>query len=80
VIANHREELQMAASSANLNRPNIQPHAPGAPWSVQSAAAYLGISERHLIYLCDAETIRSFRIGRRRLIADAELRRIAEGG
>ena len=52
----------------------------GAPWSVRDAAKFLGISERHLIRLIEDAKVGSFLLGRRRLIADAEVRRVAEGG
>jgi excisionase family DNA binding protein len=68
----------MAATSATLNPRDFQ-HPAGAPWSLQAAAAFLGVSQRHLTRVCDENEIKSFRVGRRRLIADAELRRVAEG-
>lgn len=52
----------------------------GAPWSIRDAAEYLGVSDRHLIRLIDDGKVKSFKLGRRRLIADSELRRISEGG
>ena len=55
-------------------------HPAGAPWSIQEAAAYLAISTRHLHRLLDAGRVRSVRIGRRVLIPDAELKRLAEHG
>ena len=54
-------------------------HQPGAPWSVRDAAKFLGLSERHLIRLIDDGKVESFLLGRRRLISDSELRRIASG-
>lgn len=68
----------MSAATATL--PAVpQQHPLGAPWSLQDAAVYLSISERHLTRLCDDETIRSFRLGRRRFLSDAEVQRIAAG-
>jgi len=52
----------------------------GAPWLVTEAAAFLRISPRHLWRLIDAGDVRSIRIGRRVLIADIEVRRLATGG
>ncbi|WP_020470482.1 excisionase family DNA-binding protein [Zavarzinella formosa] len=66
-------------SAVTQGQPTSQ-HQPGSPWSVRDAAKYLGISERHLIRLIDDSKVSSFMLGRRRLIADAELHRVAEGG
>ena len=60
--------------------PKASERLPGAPWSVRDAAKFLGISERHLIRLIEDAKVGSFLLGRRRLIADAEVRRVAEGG
>lgn len=53
---------------------------PGKPWDVSEAAEYLRVSTRHLRRLIDAEQVRVIRIGRRVLLADAEVRRIAAEG
>ena len=53
---------------------------PGAPWGILDAARFLGVSERHLVRLIHDGEVVSFQLGRRRLIADAEVRRVAEGG
>jgi hypothetical protein len=53
---------------------------PGAPWSLRDASEYLQVSPRHLARLVASEAIKSFKIGRRVFIADAELRRVAEHG
>lgn len=53
---------------------------PGAPWSIDDAARHLGISDRHLRRLCDENRVKTILLGRRRLIADAELTRIANEG
>ena len=52
----------------------------GGPWSIPDAAEFLGVSERHLYRLLDANKVRSVRIGRRRLIPDAEVQRLAANG
>jgi excisionase family DNA binding protein len=52
----------------------------GAPWPIPDAAGYLAVSTRHLIRLIDAGKVRSIRLGRRVLIPDAEVRRIAAEG
>ena len=49
----------------------------GGPWSIPDAAEFLGVSERHLYRQLDANKVRSVRIGRRRLIPDAEVQRLA---
>ena len=61
--------------------PRPQPTRPdGAPWAIPDAAAFLGVSARHLLRLLDAEKVRSVRLGRRRLIPDDEVRRLARQG
>jgi len=59
---------------------NTPPRPPGAPWPIPEAARFLTISERHLYRLIDANKVRSLRIGRRRLIPDAEVQRLAHEG
>ncbi|VTR92841.1 dna binding excisionase family domain protein : Uncultured bacterium genome assembly Metasoil_fosmids_resub OS=uncultured bacterium PE=4 SV=1: HTH_17 [Gemmata massiliana] len=54
--------------------------APGSPWPIAEAATYLSISARHLHRLLDANKVRSVRLGRRRLIPDAEVQRLARDG
>jgi hypothetical protein len=68
----------MSAPSESFSRATPH-HAEGAPWNFQDAARYLGISERHLANLADRKEVATFRLGRRRFVADAELRRLAEG-
>lgn len=53
---------------------------PGGPWSIPDAARFLTVSERHLYRLLDANKVRSVRLGRRRLIPDAEVQRLAGHG
>jgi excisionase family DNA binding protein len=53
---------------------------PGSPWSIQDAAQFLTVSARHLHRLLDAGKVRSVRLGRRRLISDAEVQRLAREG
>ncbi|MDB5311553.1 MAG: Helix-turn-helix domain protein [Gemmataceae bacterium] len=53
---------------------------PGSPWPIPDAAAFLSISERHLHRLLDANKVKSVRLGRRRLIPDAEVQRLARDG
>ena len=55
-------------------------HMAGSPWSILDGARYLNISERHLTRLIDEGKVASFKLGRRRFITDAEIRRVAEGG
>jgi len=56
------------------------PRPAGAPWSIPAAAAFLCISPRHLSRLLDAGKVKSVRLGRRRLIPDAEVQRLAREG
>ncbi|VTR95489.1 dna binding excisionase family domain protein : Uncultured bacterium genome assembly Metasoil_fosmids_resub OS=uncultured bacterium PE=4 SV=1 [Gemmata massiliana] len=53
---------------------------PRSPWPLDAAAAYLQISARHLHRLLGANKVRSVRLGRRRLIPDAEVQRLARDG
>ena len=55
-------------------------HRPGAPWAVADAALFLTISTRHVRRLIDAGRIRAVRVGRRVLVPDAEVRRVADRG
>jgi hypothetical protein len=52
----------------------------GAPWSLRDAAHFWGVSERHVAGLAAAGKIKTIRIGCRRLVPDAEVRRVAEEG
>lgn len=62
------------------NAPNPSPRTPGSPWPIADAATFLSISERHLHRLLDAGKVKSVRLGRRRLIPDAEVQRLAREG
>ena len=53
---------------------------PGQPWSIDDASRHLGISDRHLRRLCDLGRVKTIAYGRRRMIPDAELQRIANEG
>ncbi len=53
---------------------------PGAPWPLPEAGAFLSVSTRHLIRLIDASKVKSIQIGRRRLIPDSEVQRLAREG
>ncbi len=55
-------------------------HQPGAPWPLREAAPFLAISVRHLHRLADANLVRTIRLGRRRLIPDVEVMRLASEG
>jgi excisionase family DNA binding protein len=52
----------------------------GAPWSIEAAAEYLGVTTQHLYTLRIAGKIKTIKLGRRRLIPDAELQRLATEG
>ena len=60
--------------------PAPEPRLLGRPWPILDAAAYLTISPRHLHRLLEAGKVRSVRLGRRRLIPDDEVRRLAREG
>ncbi|MBA4192363.1 MAG: DNA-binding protein [Planctomycetaceae bacterium] len=55
-------------------------HPVGSPWSLIDAATYLGVSRRHLHRLIDAGRVRVTRIGRRVLVPDSEVRKLAGNG
>lgn len=63
---------------SNLTKVPHRP--PGAPWSLRDAAAFLGISERHLANLIAEGKVRSIKFGDRRLIPANELERLAAEG
>lgn len=56
------------------------PRPAGAPWPIPEAAAFLAVSERHLYRLIDARKLTAVRLGRRRLVPDAEVQRLARAG
>ena len=60
--------------------PSMSQRPAGAPWPLSDAARYLGVSHRHLVRLIDSGHVRPIRLGRRVLIADAELHRVASEG
>ncbi|MBX9625634.1 MAG: excisionase family DNA-binding protein [Gemmataceae bacterium] len=66
--------------SPRPNDPAAPPRAAGSPWPIPEAAAFLTVSPRHLSRLIDAGKVRSVRLGRRRLVPDDEVRRIAGEG
>jgi excisionase family DNA binding protein len=49
----------------------------GKPWAVAEAAGFLGISARTLWRLIDARNVKVARVGRRVLVPDSEVRRLA---
>ena len=62
------------------NKSPAPAHEPGAPWTIPDAANYCAVSDRHLRRLIDEQKVRAIRLGRRVLIPDAELRRLASEG
>lgn len=56
------------------------PRHPGEPWEITEAARHLHISDRHLRRLIGIGRVKSIRLGRRIMIADDELRRVAREG
>jgi len=60
--------------------PSTSTRQAGSPWPLPEAARFLGVSHRHLVRLIDAEKVKTIRFGRRVLIADAEIRRLASEG
>jgi excisionase family DNA binding protein len=56
------------------------PREPGRPWPIAEAAEYLCISERHLARLGKAGKVKLLYFGRRVLVSDAEVKRLATEG
>ena len=53
---------------------------PGRPWSYAEAAEFLGVCTATVARACRDARIKSVAFGRRRLIPDAELHRVASQG
>lgn len=68
----------MSTSNPTMPDPSVRP--PGSPWSINDAARFLHVSTRHLHRLLDVNKVRSLRLGRRRLIPDVEVQRLAREG
>jgi excisionase family DNA binding protein len=66
-------------SSAPVNQ-KVPARPGGAPWSMRDAAAYWGVSERHVAGLAAANKIRTIKIGARRLVPADEVERVAHEG
>ncbi|WP_020473413.1 helix-turn-helix domain-containing protein [Zavarzinella formosa] len=64
----------------NLDSVSASSRTNGSPWPLHDAAKFLNVSHRHLIRLIDAGKVQTIRFGRRVLVADAEVRRLAECG
>ena len=60
--------------------PSPSPRMSGSPWSVPDAAAFLRVSVRSLERMLAARKAKSIRLGGRRLIPDAEVRRLSTEG
>lgn len=52
----------------------------GSPWPLTEAARFLNLSHRHLVRLIEADKVKVIRFGRRVLVADAEVQRLAAEG
>jgi Helix-turn-helix domain len=55
-------------------------HQAGAPWSIRDAARFIGVSEKTICRLIDSDKVRSFKVARRVMIPDDEIRRVATSG
>jgi excisionase family DNA binding protein len=66
--------------SSGVASPDVHDSPIRKPWPIADAARFLDLSDRHLRRLLDLGLVRDIRFGRRRLIPDAEVRRIAEAG
>lgn len=61
-------------------RPVIDPRPAGKPWSYREAADALGVCEVTIARAARSGRVKSFKLGRRVLIADVELRRVQVEG
>jgi len=62
------------------SRPATDPRPAGKPWSYREAADALGVCSVTVARAARSGRVKSFRLGRRVLIADAELRRLQVEG
>ena len=67
-------------SSNSPSHPSLPGHLAGAPWRMAEVAAFLGLSVRTIYRLADAGQVRTVTFGRRRLVPDVEVRRLATEG
>jgi excisionase family DNA binding protein len=58
----------------------VPPRPAGKPWPLAEAAAFLGVSEKTITRAIADERLRAAKFGRRVLIPDSEVRRVAESG
>ena len=72
----------MANAASTDVRPAEPPgeRGPGRPWSYPEAAEFLGVCEATVARACRDARIKAVAFGRRRLIPDDELRRVAREG
>lgn len=75
-----RPELEDALTAPIIPPLPAQAHPVGSPWPFDAAAEFLAVSARHLMRLADAGKVKTIRIGRRRLIPDFEMSRMAREG
>ena len=77
MTSSHRPLPNGHGSSA---APDAPARPEGKPWSLRAAAAFWGVSERHVAHLVATSRVRSITIGRRRLLPDDEVKRVAREG
>jgi excisionase family DNA binding protein len=82
---NHKHNRAAGLTDTRTSRLNgqpatVPPREPGRPWPIAEAAEFLCVSERHLARLGKAGKVRLLRFGRRVLLSDAEVRRLATEG
>ena len=65
-------------SATQVPAPAARP--PGKPWSLREGAEFVGVCQATLERACRAKRVKSVKVGRRVLIADDELRRVAREG
>ena len=65
---------------SHIPRPAPDPRPAGKPWSYREAADALGVCEVTVARAARSGRVKSFKLGRRVLIADAELRRLQVEG
>lgn len=78
--AAHRLQLEGTDMLTPVPPPRPTGRPDGSPWPFPDAARFLAVSLRHLTRLADANKVKTIRFGRRRMVADAEVKRLAAEG
>lgn len=63
-----------------LGKGETPPRVEGQPWELEAAAKFLGVHKRTLTRAADTGKVKLIRFGRKVMLSDAELRRLAVTG